>query len=183
MPAGEPCRYFKLRSFELRDRSSATKSLQRKPDGLTFTTVSTHHQEMQREMKKAQKEAAKKAAKTAAGGGGSTGAPPAAAAPSSSMARGVSNPVDTAVAPPPAGTAEITVQFCAAMPPTVAYAACSLTQTNLAFSAGEVSLLFRGLWERGWEGVCCPPKKSRLNRPITKNIYRRDVVWTCGGTV
>ncbi|CAN0244579.1 unnamed protein product [Pylaiella littoralis] len=96
--------------------------------------------EMQREMKKAQKEAAKKAAKTAAGGGGSTGAPPAAAAPSSSMARGVSNPVDTAVAPPPAGTAEITVQFCAAMPPTVAYAACSLTQTNLAFSAGEESL-------------------------------------------
>ncbi|CAM9482206.1 unnamed protein product [Scytosiphon promiscuus] len=89
--------------------------------------------EQQRELKKAKKEAAKAAKKTA-DSGDVTAAAPAAADPPASTARGMPA---AAAATAPAGAAEAAVQFCAAMPPTVAYAACSLTQTNLAFAAGE----------------------------------------------
>ncbi|CAM9268383.1 unnamed protein product, partial [Hapterophycus canaliculatus] len=89
--------------------------------------------EQQRELKKAKKEAAKAAKKTADGGNDSKGTS-SAAAPPASVATGM--PAATAAAAS-TGAAEAAVQFCAAMPPTVAYAACSLTHMKLAFAAGE----------------------------------------------
>lgn len=115
------------------------------PSSRCTTTISTDAQEQQRELKKAKKDAAKAAEKTA-DAGDSTGSAPAAAAPPASTAKGM--PAATAAAAP-GGAAEASVQFCAAMPPTVAFAACSLTQTKLAFAAGEVSCL------EGRTGMLC----------------------------
>ncbi|CAM9889371.1 unnamed protein product [Ectocarpus sp. 6 AP-2014] len=96
--------------------------------------------EQQRELKKAQKEAAKAAKKAAVAGGGDPGAPNAAAP--VSTARGMPDGAAPAAsaATAAATTAQATVQFCSAMPPTVAHAACSLTQTKLTFAAGEESM-------------------------------------------
>lgn len=149
--------------FGFRKHAEQTKATQtyRPPLPPPYTNHLYTPQEQQRELKKAQKEAAK-AAKKADAGGGSTGAPPAAAAPPASTARGVSEPMATAVTLPPAGTTETTVQFCAAMPPTVAYAACSLTQTKLAFLAGEVSFSFVVFGEGAGVFIWCSPEKICL---------------------
>lgn len=100
---------------------------------LTITPTRNHiyiPQEQQRELKKAQKETAKAKKKAAAGAGGDSMASP------SSAARGVPKPSPNGEA----GATAATVQFCAASPPTVAHATCSLTSTSMAFVLGEVRM-------------------------------------------
>ncbi|CAN0512273.1 unnamed protein product, partial [Ectocarpus sp. 12 AP-2014] len=96
--------------------------------------------EQQRELKKAQKEAAKAAKKAAVADGGDPGAPNAAAPVSTARAMPDGAAPVSSAATAAATTAEATVQFCSAMPPTVAHAACSLTQTKLTFATGEESM-------------------------------------------
>lgn len=109
------------------------------PPVTAVCVIPNHHhksQEQQRELKKAQKEAAKAKKKAAGGdaGAASVGAPaPAAAA--------------------KAGPTEATVQFCAASPPVVAYATCSLTSTPMAFVLEEVSVV----WTLSVFMVCASP--------------------------
>lgn len=104
------------------------------PTQLAPPVLRMHFQELQKEMKKAQKEAAKAAKKDSTSTTktmSTTSASPASSSRDTSGSVAASNVGKAA-------KAGAVVHFCAASPPTVAYAACALARVKMDFVVGEV---------------------------------------------